>query len=60
MKRKHSKIIDELGGTKAVAELLGVSQGAVSQYRHRGIPRHWLMYLAVKYPDIGTRYRIYG
>ena len=60
MKRKHSRLIDDLGGTNAVSELLGVSAAAVSQYRRRGIPRHWLMYIAVKYPDIGQRYRIYG
>lgn len=37
-------IIDELGGTGAVADLLGVSASTVSSWRSRGsIPsEHWL------------------
>lgn len=31
-------VIDALGGTKAVAELLGVGQSAVSNYRKQGFP----------------------
>lgn len=38
----NSDIIDELGGTGAVAAMLGLKAPAVSNWRRLGIPpRHW-------------------
>lgn len=34
----EDEIFDELGGTKAVANLLGCRQNAVSNWRKRGLP----------------------
>ena len=36
-----SDVIDRLGGTVAVAELLGVESRVVSNWRVRGIPPEW-------------------
>lgn len=46
-----NKIIDALGGTKKVASLCGRSKGAVSQWRHTGIPDGLLRYLRAAYPE---------
>ena len=46
-----SQIIDRLGGTTAVATLCDVTTGAVSQWRHDGIPRERLMYLRAVRPN---------
>lgn len=47
-----NKIIDDLGGTSAVAEMCNVTTGAVSQWRHDGIPEARLMYLKLLRPDV--------
>lgn len=47
-----SKIIDDLGGTNAVAELCEVTPQAVSQWREDGIPNARLMFLKLARPDI--------
>lgn len=47
-----NQIIDSLGGTSAVAELCDVTTGAVSQWRHDGIPKARLMFLRAVRPDI--------
>ena len=47
-----SKVIDDLGGTNAVAELCDVSPQAVSQWREDGIPKARLMYLKAVRPDV--------
>jgi len=49
-----NKIIDSLGGTSAVAELTGVTTGAVSQWRtsENGVPWHWLKFFAQIRPDV--------
>jgi len=47
-----SKIIDELGGTTAVAELCKVTPQAVSQWREDGIPPARLMFIKVVRPDL--------
>jgi predicted transcriptional regulator len=39
------RVIDNLGGTAKVAELLGLTKSAVSQWKKRGIPAAWVMYL---------------
>ncbi len=38
-------LIDELGGTVAVARLCEVTSQAVTQWRRKGIPKPRLMYL---------------
>ncbi|HQS59751.1 MAG: hypothetical protein B7Y56_03130 [Gallionellales bacterium 35-53-114] len=48
----NNKIIDDLGGTNAVAEICNVTKGAVSQWRKEGIPDSRLMYLKLLRPDI--------
>ena len=47
-----SKVIDDLGGTKVVAELCELSEGAVSQWRNNGIPKGWVKYLQLLRPDV--------
>lgn len=52
MNKTDSQIIDELGGTSAVAELCQVSSPSVSEWRHAGIPRARRMYLELLRPDV--------
>ncbi len=40
-----SSLIDNLGGTSAVARLCMVKPPSVAEWRHSGIPRARLMYL---------------
>lgn len=47
-----NKIIDDLGGTVAVARLCCVTKGAVSQWRINGIPQARAMYLRVVHPEV--------
>jgi hypothetical protein len=49
---QHSKIIDRLGGTVAVARLCKVSSQAVSKWRTYGIPESRFMYLQLLKPEI--------
>ena len=42
---EDSRIIDALGGTDKAAALCGLSKSAISQWRKRGIPDAWRMYL---------------
>lgn len=49
---KTNEIINQLGGTKAVADLCHVTKGAVSQWRIEGIPSARLMYLKILRPDV--------
>jgi hypothetical protein len=44
-------IIDRLGGSSEVARLCEVTVGAVSQWRHNGIPRARLMFLQAIRPE---------
>ncbi len=48
------KLINLLGGTAKTAELCQVTQGAVSQWIHHGIPDARLMFLKLARPDIFT------
>ncbi len=41
-----SNLIDNLGGTTTVARICGVTPQAVSQWRRKGIPRPWMLFLA--------------
>lgn len=42
---EDSKIIDYLGGTNKVAALCSLHKSSISQWRKRGIPGAWRMYL---------------
>ncbi len=45
-----SKIIDNIGGTDAVAAIVGLDKSSVSKWRKRGIPRSWRLYLEKRRP----------
>jgi hypothetical protein len=47
-----SKIIDELGGTSAVAKLFEVKPASVSEWRIKGIPKARLQTLKLMRPDL--------
>jgi hypothetical protein len=47
-----SQIIDDLGGTKATAELFGIESAAVSQWRRNGIPKPRMQYLRLARPEL--------
>lgn len=58
MKEQHKKLIQELGGSTAVAELCDVSVSAVSQWiadYGQGIPHARLMYLNAIRPKVFKR-----
>ena len=52
MKTRDSKIIDEFGGTTAVAQLCEISPQAVSKWRKYGIPDSRIKYLKLLKPHI--------
>ncbi|WP_367437655.1 Cro/CI family transcriptional regulator [Snodgrassella alvi] len=45
MYEKDNRFIEILGGVTAVAKLCGITRGAVSQWKKRGIPKAQLNYL---------------
>lgn len=45
-------IIDRLGGTQAVASLFGIKAPSVSQWKHNGIPKARMQYIALARPDV--------
>ena len=47
-----NKIIDSFGGTRAVAQIFEITDGAVSQWRTNGIPKANLMVLELLRPDL--------
>lgn len=49
-----NQIIDELGGTVAVANMCGLTSGAVSQWRtsETGIPKPWMKFFQAIRPDV--------
>lgn len=47
-----SKLIDELGGTGAVARIFEISDPTVSIWRKTGIPKARRMYLKLAYPHL--------
>jgi ribosomal protein L23 len=47
-----SKIIDELGGTSAVAKLFEVKPASVSEWRTKGIPKARRQTLKLLRPDL--------
>ena len=46
------KLIEELGGTAAVARLFGVSSPSVSQWKREGIPKARLQTIQLLRPDL--------
>ena len=53
MPTSPAEIIDALGGTKKVAEMLGVGASAISNYRRDGFPaaKHYALPRLAKPPD---------
>lgn len=47
-----SQIIDKLGGTGRVADLLGIKPPSVSEWRVNGIPASRRQTLALLFPDV--------
>ena len=48
----HKALIDKLGGTSKVAELCGITTGAVSQWRTNGIPAYRLAFFRLLRPEL--------
>ena len=48
----HKSLIDKLGGTSKVAELCGITTGAVSQWRTNGIPAYRLAFFRLLRPEL--------
>ncbi|WLE60254.1 hypothetical protein GIY62_06225 [Burkholderia plantarii] len=46
-----SFVIDRLGGTGEVADLCEVDPSAVSQWRRKGMPKHWVKFLRLARPS---------
>ncbi|MDN7700052.1 hypothetical protein QZM15_16400 [Burkholderia sp. AU44665] len=44
-------VIDRLGGTGAVADICDIKDPSVSGWRKHGIPKPWLRFLKVAFPD---------
>jgi hypothetical protein len=49
--KTDSQIIDDLGGTSALAKALGISAASVSEWRKLGIPNARKQTLALLYPN---------
>ncbi|RRD90413.1 Cro/CI family transcriptional regulator [Conchiformibius steedae] len=47
----HVNFIRRLGGVKKVAEICGVTKGAVSQWKKRRIPLAQMNFLKTKFPN---------
>lgn len=47
-----NKVIDDLGGTNAVADLFEIDPSAVSQWRRKGIPKPRLQFLKLAHPEL--------
>lgn len=48
----HKSLIDKLGGTSKVAEICGITTGAVSQWRTNGIPSYRLDFFRLLRPEL--------
>lgn len=46
------EIIEGLGGTNRTADLCEITPGAVSQWRHTGIPKAQLKFIKATRPDL--------
>jgi hypothetical protein len=49
---ESTDLIDAMGGTCKVAALCGITTGAVSQWRQKGIPKARLLYFSVLRPEL--------
>lgn len=49
-KTEHAKIIEEIGGTVATANVCEVTSQAVSKWKRTGIPKARLMFLRERFP----------
>lgn len=45
-------VINDLGGTNAVATLCGIRPPSVSDWRESGIPRPWVLFLRERYKTL--------
>lgn len=52
MDKEANRIIDDLGGTNAVARMFDIEPPSVSDWRKTGIPKARLMYLKLARPDL--------
>lgn len=50
--KEANRIIDAMDGTVAVADLFGITSGAVSQWREDGIPEARLFSIKLMRPDL--------
>jgi hypothetical protein len=50
--KNDSEIIDELGGTSAVAKLCEIKPSSVSEWRQSGIPKGRRKYFQLLRPDL--------
>ena len=48
-------LIDEMGGTGALARKCGLTTQAISKWRSEGIPKAWRRFLATQYPSLFVR-----
>jgi hypothetical protein len=60
MHKTDSRLIDDMGGTVAVATECEVSSQAVSKWRKYGIPNSRRKYLRLRFPDIFIKYDLVG
>lgn len=58
MEAEHDaeKIIQDMGGNGAVAELCNITSGAVSQWLSTGIPEYRMLFFRVKHPQLAERW----
>ena len=49
---KEAEIIEKMGGTTAVAELLGMTTQNVSRWKRHGFPKAWRRVLQHERPDL--------
>ena len=47
--RLSSRVVEELGGTAALASMCGVRPSSVSDWKRTGIPRPWVLYLRERF-----------
>lgn len=52
MHKKDNEFIDALGGVTKVARICGITRGAVSQWRQRGIPKAQRNYLRTLHKEM--------
>lgn len=55
MMKKNERLIKSLGGTGQVAALCNISDAAVSQWRHSGIPKARLDFFKAIRPDLFSK-----